>query len=62
MQGVDRRWCGRDGHKEAVVACLLADRGEELRAVSTMPADLRELIARLRERGCQRVARGSTGS
>lgn len=44
------------------MACLLADRGEELRAVSTMPADLRELIARLRERGCQRVARGSTGS
>jgi transposase len=61
MQAVYQRCCGLDVHKKTVVACLLTDQGKELRTVGTMTADLLELIAWLRERGCQKVAMESTG-
>jgi transposase len=62
MQIVYQRCCGLDVHKKTVVACLLTPAGKELRTWGTMTADLLELIAWLKEHGCEQVAMESTGS
>jgi transposase len=62
MQVLYQRMCGVDVHKKTVVACLLTPQGKEIKTYPTMTGDLLELIAWLREQGCEQVAMESTGS
>jgi transposase len=54
--------CGLDVHKKTVVACLLSERGKEVRTWDTMTGDLLAMITWLQQHGCQQVAMESTGS
>lgn len=62
MQVLYQRCCGLDVHKKTVVACLLTPQGKEIRTWGTMTGALLEMIAWLREQGCEQVAMESTGS
>ena len=56
------RCAGIDVHKEFVVVCLRIGRKTELRKFSTVTRELREMVAWLKENGCQMVAMESSGS
>jgi transposase len=54
--------CGLDVHKDSVVACRISEQEKELRTFTTTTADLRNLVAWLKDDGCTHVAMESTGS
>ncbi len=62
MQVLYERCCGLDVHQKTVVACLVTTQGKEIRTYPTMTGDLLELVAWVREQGCEQVAMESTGS
>jgi hypothetical protein len=66
MQVVYERCCGRDVHKQVVVACLMTltakgQRHKEIRRFGTMTRDLLMLLDWLRAAGWTHIALESTG-
>lgn len=61
MNVVYERCCGIDVHKKKVVACLLTEKGKEIREYGTLTDDILAMREWLRENGCQIVAMESTG-
>ena len=54
--------CGIDVHKKKVVACLLTEKGKEIREFGTMTDDILGLWEWLKDNGCDVVAMESTGA
>jgi transposase len=57
-----RRCAGIDVHKKVLVVCLRIDRKSEVRSFGTLTHELRNMVAWLKDNGCQMVAMESTGS
>jgi transposase len=56
------RCAGIDVHKKLLVVCLRVGRKTEVREFGTLTHEIRELVAWLKENGCQMTAMESTGS
>jgi len=56
------RCAGIDVHKKLLVVCLRIGRKSEVREFGTLTHEIREIVAWLKENGCQMVAMESTGS
>jgi transposase len=56
------RCAGIDVHKKLLVVCLRIGRKLEIREFGTLTHEIREMIAWLKENGCQMAAMESTGS
>ncbi|MDR1538164.1 MAG: IS110 family transposase [Clostridiales bacterium] len=56
------RCAGIDAHKKLLVACLRKGRKSEVGEFGTLTHEIRELVARLKDNGCQMTAMESTGS
>ena len=56
------RCAGIDVHKNCLVVCLRIGRKTEVREFGTLTHQIREMVAWLRENGCQMAAMESTGS
>jgi len=56
------RCAGIDVHKQFLVVCLRIGRETEIRKFSTLTHELREMVAWLKENGCQMAAMESSGS
>jgi len=63
MHVVYERCCGIDVHKKEIVVCLITEQKKaDTRKFGTLTKDLREMVAWLKEEGCEMVAMESTGS
>jgi len=56
------RCAGIDVHKNFLVVCLRIGRKTEIRTFGTLTHEIREIVAWLKENGCQMVAMESSGS
>ena len=56
------RCAGIDVHKKLLVVCLRIGRKSEVREFGTLTHEIREIVAWLKENGCQMAAMESTGS
>jgi len=56
------RCAGIDVHKKLLVVCLRIGRKTEIREFGTLTHEIREIVAWLKENGCQMAAMESTGS
>jgi len=56
------RCAGIDVHKKLLVVCLRVGRKAQVREFGTLTHEIREMVAWLKENGCQMVAMESTGS
>jgi hypothetical protein len=56
------RCAGIDVHKKLLVVCLRIGRKTEVREFGTLTHEIREIVAWLKENGCQMAAMESTGS
>jgi len=56
------RCAGIDVHKKSITVCLRIGRGQEVKEFGTLTHEIREMVAWLKENGCQMVAMESTGS
>jgi transposase len=56
------RCAGIDVHKKLLVVCLRIGRTSEVREFGTLTHEIREIVAWLKENGCQMVGMESTGS
>lgn len=56
------RCAGIDVHKKLLVVCLRIGRRSEVREFGTLTHEIREIVAWLKENGCQMVGMESTGS
>jgi transposase len=56
------RCAGIDVHKKFLVVCLRIGRGTETREFGTTTGEIREIVAWLKDKGCQMVGMESTGS
>jgi len=56
------RCAGIDVHKKLLVVCLRIGRKSEVREFGTLTHEIREIVAWLRDNGCQMAAMESTGS
>lgn len=56
------RCAGIDVHKKLLVVCLRIGRKTEIRTFGTLTHEIREIVAWLKENGCQMTAMESTGS
>ena len=56
------RCAGIDVHKKLLVVCLRIGRKPEIREFGTLTHEIREMVAWLKENGCQMAAMESTGS
>jgi len=56
------RCAGIDVHKRMIVVCLRIGRETQIREFCTLTHELREMVAWLKENGCQMAAMESTGS
>ena len=56
------RCAGIDVHKKFLLVCLRIGRKSEVRNFGTLTHEIRELVAWLKDNGCQMVAMESSGS
>ena len=56
------RCAGIDVHKKLLVVCLRVGRKSEIREFGTLTHEIREIVAWLKDNGCQMAAMESTGS
>jgi hypothetical protein len=61
MELIYERCCGIDVHKKMVMACIFVKGKKEIKKFGTLTDELEEMIAWIRENGCEVVAMESTG-